>query len=140
MGGVEADCELHLTLQSGAEGVVELSRTRQLRNSMILHGDRGSIEVGVELDPAIRLQFGDDTLYLTGKVLSQPQGGETFANLMQRQLLDFIQAIQRGCQPFVPGQEARRSVALFEECYRARQPLAQRWVQTRSTPMSTGVA
>lgn len=40
-GGVEANCKLHLTLASGARGVVELSRTRKLRCTAILRGRRG---------------------------------------------------------------------------------------------------
>ncbi len=44
-GGVEADCLLQLQMESGATGVVELSRTRKLRNTAIIEGDRASIEV-----------------------------------------------------------------------------------------------
>ncbi len=46
-GGVEADCRLFVTMASGAHGIVELSRTRFLRNSAILRGERGEIEVDI---------------------------------------------------------------------------------------------
>ncbi|MCX6022034.1 MAG: Gfo/Idh/MocA family oxidoreductase, partial [Chloroflexi bacterium] len=44
-GGVEADCEAHITMQSGATGIVELSRTRELRNTAIIRGEKGTLEV-----------------------------------------------------------------------------------------------
>ncbi len=45
-GGVESDCLVHVRMQSGVEGVVELSRTRNLRNTIIIRGERGELEVG----------------------------------------------------------------------------------------------
>ena len=47
LGGVEANCELHLKLASGASGVMEASRTRKLRNTCIISGERGTLEVGL---------------------------------------------------------------------------------------------
>jgi predicted dehydrogenase len=46
-GGVESECKLHLTMTSGVHGVVELSRTRNLRNTAIIRGERGELEVGL---------------------------------------------------------------------------------------------
>jgi predicted dehydrogenase len=129
MGGVEADCELHLTMKNGAKGFVNLSRIRNLRNSIILYGDRGTIEVEVGLNSKIKLQFEDDTLYLTGQVFRDAKEVETYEALMKRQVLDFVQAIHNNCQPYVSGDEAKRSVALIEECYRSRQFLAEPWIK-----------
>ncbi len=53
-GGVEADCELRLTMASGAKGVVRLSRTRNLRNTWILEGERGTLEVSRRFDASFR--------------------------------------------------------------------------------------
>jgi len=43
--GVEADCLMRLTMKSGAEGTVELSRTRNLRNTAIIVGENADMEV-----------------------------------------------------------------------------------------------
>jgi predicted dehydrogenase len=51
-GGVEANCLLNLRLQSGVRGVVELSRTRRLRNTAVIRCERGVIEVGLDKDHA----------------------------------------------------------------------------------------
>lgn len=43
--GVEADCRMELKMSSGAEGVIELSRTRNLRNTAIIRGELADMEV-----------------------------------------------------------------------------------------------
>src|SRR5690606_5453468 len=43
-GGVEAECIAKFTMKSGAVGVVELSRTRTLRNTAIIEGTDGLVE------------------------------------------------------------------------------------------------
>ena len=52
-GGVEADCRLELTMKSGAKGVVELSRTRNLRNSAIIRGSNGWVEIPLWITGAV---------------------------------------------------------------------------------------
>ena len=50
LGGVEAECILHLQMKSGAKGVVELSRLRNLRNTAIISGEKGEIELHLRRD------------------------------------------------------------------------------------------
>jgi predicted dehydrogenase/putative NADH-flavin reductase len=99
-GGVEADVLLHLALGNGGRAVVELSVTRNLRNTAILRGNRASLEV---------------PLYQ-----SEPDP-------MRAQLEDFVEAIRGGRPALVSGGEGRRSVALIEDSYLRRQPLALPW-------------
>lgn len=130
-GGVEANCELHLTMESGASGVVELSRTRDLRNTYHLVGERGSVEIGVGLAPSIDLQLQDQGLSVEAKALTTGAPQEQFLDVVQQQLADFVTAICDGRAPFIPGEEGRRSVALFEQCYRVRQVLDLPWLQPK---------
>ena len=57
-GGLETDCEIRLRFQNGVTGIVELSRTRNLRNSCVIEGDCGTLTVeagfGSKLDLALR--------------------------------------------------------------------------------------
>ena len=46
VGGVEANCELHLKMKSGVSGLIEVSRTRGLRNTCVISGEHGALEVG----------------------------------------------------------------------------------------------
>jgi predicted dehydrogenase len=128
MGGVEADCEIRLTL-GGAAGIVELSRTRVLRNTMRIVGERGALEIGPGFDPEVRLSLGRQSRRLIGRV--EVPGRPRLARLEDvfvSQLEDFTRAVRDGITPFIPGREGRRSVALIEACRKVRQPLEFPWL------------
>ncbi len=126
LGGVEADCELRLALKSGAVGIVELSRTRDLRNTIILRGTRGTLEVGTTFNAGIRLKLEGGVLALEGRARGGA-GEEDVWEVFRRQLDDFAGAILQGRPPRVTGEEARRAVALIEACHHHRQPLRYPW-------------
>lgn len=128
-GGVEADCEIRMSMTSGVDGVVELSRTRWLRNSAVITGTRGQIEVGlrenrVSARPAslVRWRVGG----WRGRNLPDPPFLEPFAQQME----DWSAAIVSGDRPFVPPEDAARSLELIERCYRERRQLSLPWVLT----------
>jgi predicted dehydrogenase len=129
-GGLESDAELALTFASGLTGTVEVSRTRNLRNSCRFTGARGLLEVGIwDPDPAILLHL--DGAAGSGVHLAGRAGGGgralTFHDAFRRQLDDFVAAVSEGRPPRVPGSEGRRSIALVEACYARRRPLALPW-------------
>src|ERR1043166_6126796 len=129
LGGVEADCELRLRLQCGASGVVELSRTRYLRNTCIIHGERGTLEVGMWApDALVHLTTADQQLVLTGQGTQDKTAAKTWRDVFRCQLDDFVEAIRNRGEPFIPGREGKRSVRLIEACYAARQLLKHPWV------------
>jgi predicted dehydrogenase len=128
MGGVEADCELHLTLPGGAHGLVELSRTRNLRNTCVLNGEYGSLEVGVwDFDSPVHLKLKDRDVSLSGQGLRNNQASNSEADVFDRQLHDFVQSILTRRTPLVSGPEGRRSVQLIEDCYASRHLLTHPW-------------
>ena len=126
MGGVEANSEVHLRMRSGAYGVMEVSRTRALRNTCIFEGERGTLEVG----------FWDKLGVVTLNIPNQPimlkaaetEASEPWREVFRRQFADFAVAIRDGREPFIPGREGRRSIQLIEDCYASRQPLSQPWI------------
>jgi predicted dehydrogenase len=123
-GGVEADAVIEVEMASGVTGRIELSRTRDLRNSCIIRGERGTLEVGTKTDSTIRLTPANGDATLAGRATTptqQPPGN--LADLFAWQMDDFVRAITTRTDPMVTGAEARRSVALIETCYRRRQPL-----------------
>lgn len=129
-GGAEADCELHATMKSGAKGIVELSRTRALRNTAIICGEKGKIEVHLHQN-LISVSLSDNTVGVTehdkGK---QPLRMEkqSFENLFSAQLQDWISAIRSGRSPTVTGRDGQKSVALIEACHAGRRLLRLPWV------------
>jgi len=130
MGGVEADCEIDLRFENGVVGTVELSRTRDLRNTCIIEGDAGTLEIGVDFDPQIRLRAAGADIELSGQALHAGLDADTAADvfsIFQRQFDDFVAAIEERRAPHVPGDEGRRAVGLIEACRAVRQPLAMPW-------------
>jgi predicted dehydrogenase len=123
-GGVEADAVIELEMANGVAGRVELSRTRDLRNSCVIRGERATLEVGTKTDSSIRLTpaYGHATLAGRATTLAQQPPGN-LADLFAWQMEDFVRAVTTRTAPAVPGREARRSVAILEACYRHRQPL-----------------
>jgi predicted dehydrogenase len=137
-GGVEADCKLQLKMLRGAEGVVELSRTRQLRNSAIFRGPKGEVEFSLDerrlnaisATPAKLLSWEADGL--RGDRLP-PQ---IFRELFQAQIRDWIAAIRTGGTPRVPGVEGTRAIRLTEACYAKRRLWELPWVHPEAETAS----
>lgn len=128
MGGVESDCELHLELQSGATGIMELSRTRRLRNSWIIRGENGTLEVGLGFNSPIRLSVNNQDIVLTGHAMRAETVDNKINDVFDRQIEDFATAILNHCSPFVPGHEGRRAVELIQNCYASRKKLEYPWL------------
>ena len=137
-GGVEADCKLEVALESGAKGVVQISRTRDLRETAIIRGERAELEVGL-VSNTVSLCFYEASLAhrmgITGH--ADPVEGswlpasveQKVADLVAAEHMDFIEAIQIGRPPAVSGAEARRSLALVEACYATRHLWKLPWVE-----------
>lgn len=128
MGGVEANCELHMQMKCGACGNVELSRIRKLSNQCIIQGERGVLEVGIwNFNPLVNLKIKNQNVVLTGQVMHGKTTDKSFREVFCRQLNDFADSITSQREPFIPGSEGRRVVKLIEECYTTRQPLKHPW-------------
>ncbi len=141
VGGVESDCEMELTLASGElaiPGKVEISRTRNLRNTCIFTGERATLEAGIwDSDPTIKLSIADREVSLAGHARRTDEAGASlnFADVFVRQIDDFAAAVRARREPFVSGAEGRRSLALIEACYERRRPLVLPWsIVPRTAP------
>jgi predicted dehydrogenase len=127
-GGVEADAEIHLETAGDVRGIVELSRTRELRNTVQIHGEAGTLEASF-FTGEITLRRGANLITIEkGGDLPCLAGTAEGMDLFRAQLADFVEAIRSGRPPAVPGSEARRSVALIADCLARSQPLALPWL------------
>ena len=133
-GGVEADCEVRMTMAGGAKGYVELSRTRNLPADLVIVGERGRMVVNYAKNQLDMELDGKqvDTFKMETK---DAQGCEigVWGLMIRRQLENWIESLSGKSSSLVPGSEGRRVVAFFEECYRVRRPLEFPWVQSLSS-------
>jgi predicted dehydrogenase len=140
MGGVEAECEIELAFPGGASGVVELSRTRTLRNDVVIRFERATLRVGPGVDSDLRLEHDGRSRVLSGH--AHAPGSERLARLeplFEAQLRDLAAAVQDGRPPFVTGRDGRRSIALLEACRAARAPLELPWLRPPRRPRADGM-
>jgi predicted dehydrogenase len=128
-GGVEADCELHLTFESGAAGVVEISRTRRLRNTAIIRGEHAELEIALRQNSLI-WRYQDCPIQVAGQGAphtSGPTADQDQVDLVAAEHADWLEAIRTARDPGIPASEGVRSVALIEACYQHRRPLPLPW-------------
>lgn len=127
-GGVEADSVLEFSMSTGGLGVIELSRTRSLRQSAIIRGQGGTIEVGLD----------SNRLVVTPAVLSKRRFGkargksikaQSYEDLFDAQLRDWRLVLQGRKPPAVPARDALRTIELIEYCYRVREQWSLPWVE-----------
>lgn len=124
VGGVEADAVADVRMANGVTGRVELSRSRELRNTCIIRGERGTIEVGTKTDSTIVLTpAGSHTAVAGRAAIANQQTPTCLADLFAAQMVDLLRAVRGDRTPAVSGREARRTVAVLEACYRNRRPL-----------------
>lgn len=130
-GGVEADCTLRATLSSGAEGSVELSRTRDLGSRAILRGERAELEVVFGKKPVV-VRGADAAWEVSGEARRPEAPGRNGSAARHPVALehdDFLTAIRTGRPPVASGREGRRSITLIAACYERRRPLHLPWVE-----------
>lgn len=133
LGGVEANCALHLRLAGGAEGTVTLSRVRSLGNTCTIRAERGEVSLGIwEPDPEVRVSLGPDRVALGGHATGGG-GARTWQDSFRLQIDDFAEAIFNRRCPFVSAREGQRAVSLVEHSYAAKKLLRYSWLPIEPT-------
>jgi len=132
-GGVEADCAIDVVLKSGATGRIELSRCREMSNTIRIDGTQGFVELQMYKNEVVAgspnaLAFVNDGIGAT----NMPQ--QLFPELFDKELSDFRTAASGTAKVGIGGREGARSVDLIERCYRARRPLAMPWAEADPVP------
>lgn len=128
MGGVEADALATWRVPGHVTVTCELSRTRELRNTVILRGDAGSVEVGChtgQLTASPTMLLAGECGGLRGERLPKLELHELFA----AQLANWLAAIAGDAPLHCPPHDAADAVTLIESCYAVRKPWLLPWVQ-----------
>ena len=135
-GGVEADCLLEATLESGAKGTLELSRTRNLRSTAIIRGDKAELEVAFA-ENSVSLRYNDGGMGIAGQAMldgEAPNPLQRTSDLVIAEHEDFLAAIKNDRPALVSGTEASRCMQLIDACYAARRPLELPWTEVNTQP------
>ena len=132
-GGVESDCEVRLRFSHAGQpidGRVELSRTRNLRNSFRVVCEHGTLELGsherfnVRVLPDKRSATDRGTGEVRDYELSAGWSQEIpspWFESIRAQIDDWLGAIRSGQQPLLAGSTILPSLKLITDCY-AREP------------------
>ena len=128
LGGVECEALLELELRNGAVGRVELSRSRTLRNTAIVTGSRGQIEVALHRNAIVAARPDRLTAFeLDGRSGAELPEERLHEDMFQRELADWLRALRSDREPFVSGASAAPAVAIIDAAYRNRRPLRRAW-------------
>ncbi len=129
-GGIEADCELSLTMQGPlgrVPGTARFGRIRTLRNTVRIVGEQLTIEWQHEAPDAIRVfptTWSDAPPALVWQGADSPQ---TFADLFVAQWQAFTHAVRGQCPCPVTATDVLPGMRLMAHCYDTRRALTQPW-------------
>jgi predicted dehydrogenase len=145
MGGVEANCELHLKMRSGAVGTVRLSRDWPLPNHCFIKCQNGWIKYTCDVTDRIEWGFYGSAATLGTQVLGENNGirrasDNPLLNCFTAQVRNVVEAI-RGREPVrVPGHDARKVMELIEKSYSRRELLPMGWLDGVETQRAMELA
>ena len=141
-GGVETDCVARFTITTDRDVVpvrLELSRTRELRGSIRVQCENGTLELlrgnFTELrvlQPRDRATDRAPSLPL----IAQAPGAASFCgyDAFRAQIDDWVNAIVTNSTPALSGRSVLPVVQLIEDCYQHRTLLKEPWVDEGFTP------
>lgn len=137
-GGFEANCILECALTSGARGRFELSRTRQLCNSIRIEGTRGFVEIHLHKNGV--LAGSPNALAFRHDGISPGEMRPQFtAELLDTEMRDFRTRVSTSDRAGISSSEGMKSVELIERCYATRQPLIEPWAEAFAAARSDGL-
>ena len=139
LGGVESDALIELEFRGAAAGTVELSRTRTLRNTAILTGSRGRVEVALHRNEIVGISPDDLLLRgLDGRNGVAMPDEKLHEDMFRRELDDWLGAVRGAGTPFADGASVAPGVDIIDRCYRMRQPLRPPWVEVEGGAAKKG--
>ena len=140
MGGVEANCQIRLKMVSGAEGVVQLSRDWSLPNRYVIECQKGWIAYIYDVVNRIEWGLHDSEWGLNAEIRTMAaenlagmrelgSAAPGFTDCFTAQFRNVLDAIHGTGSLQVSGKDARKAIALIEQCYRNRALLDMPWLE-----------
>src|SRR5436190_20359333 len=151
-GGIEADCELRLSLSSRWGEIpvrIELSRTRELRGTVRVACERGTLELARGDFCRVQVHTGPGQVPDTAKQVDRPVtttvswAGEADLSGYQAfraEFDDWLGAIEGSRQPQLSGRSTVPVVRVIEEAYARQTPLVEPWSDEDAAVRAAGSA
>ena len=135
LDGLEANCLLNATWNSGVTGKVRLSRDWPTKNCHVFCFRDATLHCRVNASNKLEITFRDLPMTFAGEMrepLQSRPSTETAAlssnpQAFIDQLRDVIAAIHEGRSPLVGGEEGLEVMQWIEECYSSKLPLEHPW-------------
>lgn len=142
-GGIETDCVAHFGIATGDAGIpvrMELSRTRELRNSIRVECERATLELR-------RSDFTRVLVHPAGPTSAEVELTAAWAGhgefvgyqAFRDEIDDWLGAIEAGTEPGLSGRSVLPVVRLIEDCYGRRTDLPEPWTDEGLRPIDRGV-
>ena len=131
-GGIEANCILdlcHAGAYGNVRGRLQMSRTVELRNRLLVRGELcdGEIRVGESESVFLSRRLGEHEV--TNAVrYADTDGRSSFL----KQLDNFVRSVRGEEQPVVDAEQAVRTLELIEWCYANRKRIPEPWSETEA--------
>jgi predicted dehydrogenase len=135
-GGLEANCRFTGEFPGGTHVTVHLSRDWATPNCYVFRFDRATVHCRVNASNQLELTFDGVPMTFAAELRdplparpAPPSAAlETNPQAFLAQLADVCAAVRTRRAPLVTGTDGLRVLRLIEQCYAARQPLAQPWL------------
>ncbi len=133
MGGVEANCEIHLTYD-GFDAIVRLSRDWARPNQYRFEAERGVIVWNVNETQAVEVSLHCAGTNTVATFADSSGSQRDFIDSFCNQIIDLIDASSGDGTPLVPASAGRDVLALIEACYASRRAMDMPWLSPEERP------
>ena len=124
--GLEANSLIEVKMKNGANGRIELSRNRKLRNTMIFYGSKGDLEVSLHTND-ICLKLKDTNSVFRGTISTSGNESTNLHALLSLLITDFVTALETDTSPRISAKSAMKSIQFIEECYMNKNLIEYPW-------------
>ncbi len=136
--GIEADCDIAVKTKDGAAGKIRMSFVTRLKNKHSYEFEKGWIKwnsddvTGFEFGfwdiPSVqKVSFSRPEVMAPYASVEKPVDNFSLMECFADQIENFLQSIEKKEDPYVTGDDAKRSIEFIEQCYSNRKPILKTW-------------
>ncbi|MFN2446045.1 MAG: Gfo/Idh/MocA family oxidoreductase [Vicinamibacterales bacterium] len=147
MGGLEANCRLHIAYRTGGRGMVRLSRDWETQNRYVFRFEAATVIYKVGQANRLSVSVNGVPFVLCGELMMSGNGQDavdsptrTWPQSFTEQIRNVVAAMRGRQELRVPGAEAICSLRFIESCYRTRTLMKMPWLTREETDTALELA